>query len=65
LSQSRTGSPPPSVRKKIAGTRFPGFSGMIAVYHTWYDGGREYPTGLRNPDAASYILIYGRTMKAP
>ena len=44
LSQSRTGSPPPSVRKKIAGTRFAGFSGTIIVYHRWYDGGREYPT---------------------
>ena len=42
LSQSRTGSPPPSVRKKIAGTCFFGLSDTIAVYHGWYDGGREY-----------------------
>jgi hypothetical protein len=37
LIQSRTVSPPPSVRKKIAGTRFPGFSGALTVYHGRYN----------------------------
>ena len=41
LSQSRTGSPPPSVRKKIAGTRFRGFSGTVAVYHERYTHGHS------------------------
>ncbi len=39
LSQSRTGSPPLSVRKKIAETLFPGFSDTATVYHAWYGGG--------------------------
>src|SRR5579863_4346172 len=50
LSHSRTGSPPASVRKKIAGTRLPSFSAESAfrleegsslsltwvLYHIWY-----------------------------
>lgn len=53
FNQSRTGSPPASVRKKMAGTRFPcllpsadtgsscfGFTVAKIVYHIWYTESR-------------------------